>query len=167
MPHFYPKHLENFDYRGRWSYSLTFSTEDRAPLMRDQQVVRLVVDQFRRASREQGFTIIHCVMPDHAHLVVDGERDDADCRAFIKAAKQYSGYYYKQRYKRQLWQRYGFERVMRDDMERALSIRYLLANPVRAGIVADPRRFIGLGSEKHTIDELIQISEYTSAYVLD
>ena len=28
-------------------------------------------------------------MPDHAHLVVDGERDDSDCLPFIKLAKQY------------------------------------------------------------------------------
>ena len=135
--------------------------------MSDAAVIRLVVEQFRRASRERGFTFIHCVMPDHAHLVIDGEREDSDCRAFIKAAKQYSAYYYQQRYKRRLWQRYGFERVMRSAMERALTIRYLLANPVRAGIVADPRRFAGLGSEKHTIDELIAISEYTSAYALE
>jgi REP element-mobilizing transposase RayT len=122
----------------------------------------------RRASREKGFLIAaHCLMPDHAHLVVDGMRDDADCLAFIKAAKQYSGYYYKRAYGRALWQRYGFEHVIRDDMERALTIRYLLANPVRAGIVADPRRFAGLGSERYSVDELMQISEYTSAYVLD
>jgi REP element-mobilizing transposase RayT len=106
-------------------------------------------------------------MADHSHLLVDGQRDDSDCRAFIKSAKQYSGYYYKKRYGCRLWQRYGYERVIRDDMERALTIRYFLANPVRAGLVADPCRFAGLGSDAHSIEELMMMSEYTSAYAIE
>ena len=100
-------------------------------------------------------------MPDHAHLVVDGERNDSDCLAFIKAAKQYSGYYFKQAYRQRLWQRYGHERFIRDETERALTIRYLLANPVKAGLVSDPREYFGLGSERHTVDELMRMTEYS------
>jgi len=168
MPHFYPDHLDDFAYIGRHSNSLSFSTHQRASLLREQTAIDLVVTQFRRASREKGFVIaVHCIMPDHVHLIVDAKGDECDCRAFIKAGKQYSGYYYKQAHGRQLWQRYGYERILRNHMERALTIRYLLANPVRAGLVADPRRFTGLGSETHTIDELMQISEYSNAYVLE
>ena len=168
VPYYYPKHLDDFSYIGKYSYALTFSADQRASKMVDREEIDLVVAQFRRAANEQGFCIfVHCVMPDHAHLIVDGQRDDSNCRTFIKLAKQYSGYYYKRRFARALWQRYSYERVIRNDMERALTIRYLLANPVRAGIVADPRRFGGLGSDVHSIDELIMISEYTSAYCLE
>jgi hypothetical protein len=52
-------------------------------------------------------------------------------------------------------------------MERALTIRYVLANPVKAGIVADPREFRGLGSQRYSIEELMQISEYSERYLLD
>jgi REP element-mobilizing transposase RayT len=168
VPHFYPKHLDDFAYVGKYSYALTFSADQRVPRIGGPEAITLVVEQFRRASRECGFCIfVHCIMPDHAHLLVDGKRDESDCRAFIKRAKQYSGYYYKQRYGCRLWQRYGYERVIRDDMERALTIRYYLANPVRAGIVADPRRFVGLGSDVHSVQELIMISEYTDAYAIE
>ena len=168
VPHFYPKHLDDFPYVGKYSYALTFSADQHMSRMADEQAIALVVAQFRRAAHEEGFCLfLHCIMPDHAHLLVDGRRDDSDCRAFIKRAKQYSGYYYKQRYGCRLWQRYGYERVIRDDMERALTIRYDLANPVRAGIVADPRRFAGLGSDVHSIEELMMISEYTGAYAIE
>src|SRR5215471_16728728 len=140
MPHFYPKHLEGFPYVGPLSYALAFSTENRAVIFKEPAVI---------------------------DLVVDGERDDSSCLAFIKLAKQYSGYYYKQQSGHQLWQRYGYEHVIRNYMERALTIRYVLANPVRAGLVADPRRYHGLGSQTHTVDELMEISEYRGAYVLD
>jgi putative transposase len=167
MPHFYPKHLEGFPYAGKISYSLEFTTENRTPLLRTREAIDLVVAQFRRAGSERGFLITHCVMLDHVHLVVDGRREDCDCLAFIKAAKQYSGYYYKQTFGRRLWQRYGYEHVIRDEMEWALTIRYLLANPVRAGLARDPREYYGLGSERETIEDLMQISEYSDAYLLE
>jgi REP element-mobilizing transposase RayT len=168
VPHFYPKHLDGFSYLGRYSYALTFAADNRASLLNERGAIDLVATQLRRASREAGFLIAgYCLMPDHAHLVIDGQGEDSNGRTFISRAKQYSGYYYKQAYKRNLWQRYGYERVIRDDYERALSIRYLLANPVRAGFVADPRRFAGLGSEIHTIDQLMEVCEYSGAYALD
>ena len=168
MPHFYPKHLPDFPYVGKLSYALEFTTERRALLLTEREAIELVVRQFLRAARERGFVIVtHCLMPDHAHLVVDGERNDSDCLAFIKAAKQYSGYYFKQAYHQRLWQRYGHERFIRDEVERALTIRYLLANPVKAGFVSDPREYVGLGSERQTVDELMQMTEYSEAHALE
>ena len=168
MPHFYPKHLPDFPYLGKLSYALEFTTDKRALLLKDSATIELVVQQFLRAARERGFVIVtYCLMPDHAHLVVDGERDDSDGLAFIKLAKQYSAYYFKQAYGRRLWQRYGHERFIRDDMERALTIRYLLANPVKAGIVSDPREYHGLGSQRYTLDELMQMSEYSEVCLLE
>ncbi len=163
MPHFYPTHLRDFPYIGKLSYALEFTTEQRALLLKERPAIDLVVQQFLRAARERGFVIAtYCLMPDHAHLVVDGERDDSDCLAYIKAAKQYSGYYFKHAYRQRLWQRYSHERFLRDEVERALTIRYLLANPVKAGLVSDPREHHGLGSERYTVDELMQMTEYSS-----
>ena len=51
-------------------------------------------------------------MPDHAHLVVEGLDDGAELKRFILRAKQMSGYYYKQRYRTPLWQRYSYEHVL-------------------------------------------------------
>ena len=168
MAHFYPKHLADFPYRGKLSYALEFTTDGRAPLLADRDAIDLVVPQLTRAAGERGFVIVvYCLMPDHAHLVIDGHQDDSDCLAFVKAAKQYSGYYFSQTYRRRLWQRYGYEHFIRDDMERALTIRYVLANPVKAGFVSDPRQFHGLGSQKYTIDELMLMAEYAKANLLD
>jgi REP element-mobilizing transposase RayT len=99
-------------------------------------------------------------MPDHAHLLARGRTEESRCKAFIKAAKQYSGFYFKQKHHHDLWQRYGYERVVRDDMERALVIGYIVTNPVEAGLVDHPAAYPFLGSERYTIDELLQICEY-------
>jgi putative transposase len=168
MPHPYPPRLADFSYVGKYSYSLEFTTHARRPMFVDQSIVRLVLQQILRAGAEEGFSLAaYCFMPDHLHLVVDGLEHDSDCKAFIRAAKQFSGYYYKQANAGRLWQRYGHEHVIRDDMERALTIRYVIANPVKAGIVDHPAKYPFLGSQRHTVQELLLICEYSDATLLD
>jgi putative transposase len=105
-------------------------------------------------------------MPDHLHVIISGEDDLSDCKGFIKAAKQYSGYYFARAYRRRLWERYGHDRVIRDDQELAMTLRYLVANPVRDGLVQHPRDYPFLGSLVCTIDELLQWCEYSEATLL-
>ena len=93
-------------------------------------------------------------MPDHVHLLIRGTDDRSDCRAFIKAAKQYSGFYFKQKCVKKLWQRFGHERVLRDAVERATTIRYILDNPVNAGLSNSAAEYPWLGSECYTVAEL-------------
>ena len=96
-------------------------------------------------------------MPDQAHLLVKGLDEDSDCWAFIKAARQYSGFYFRQAHHQRLWQRYGFERVIRDDLERTFVIGYIVCNPVRSGLVRHPTEYPYLGSERYTVTEMLEI----------
>ena len=153
MSHPYPPHLATFNYVGRYHYALTFGTNARRAVFVDTEVMTLVLTQILRASSETRFALTaYCFMPDHLHLIVQGKADDSDCKAFIKSAKQYSGYYYKQAHEQRLWQRYGHERVIRNDQELAMTVRYVIANPVRAGLVGHPRDYALLGSEVYTVE---------------
>jgi putative transposase len=113
MTHPYPPHWASFDYIGRHRYALTFVTDKRRLVFTEGAPVDLVLAQILRACSENTFEIIaYCTMPDHLHLVVEGTTDASDCKAFIKSAKQYSGYYYKQACGDRLRERYGHERVI-------------------------------------------------------
>src|SRR5262245_50080657 len=130
MTHPYPPHHPTIPYTGKHHYSLTFCTEERRRIFVEPERVALVYAQFLRAAREHEYAfIVYCFMPDHVRLVVRGETEDADCKAFITTLKQYSGYYFEQEHRHRLWQRYGFEHVIRDAMELALTIGYIVANP--------------------------------------
>src|SRR5260221_918278 len=95
MAHPYPHHCPSFDYRGRYRYFLTFPTHERHHVFAERAPVNVVWMQILRAASEKGFEVIaYCFMPDHLHLVVEGLSDDAGCKAFVKSAKQYAGYYY-------------------------------------------------------------------------
>lgn len=100
-----PGHLRTFDYIGYHRYFLTLSTFRRHTLFTADEPVSLVLLQFRRAGREQGCEISgYCFMPDHAHLLVATAHSAADFLRFVRAAKQYSGFYYRRRFGARLWQ---------------------------------------------------------------
>lgn len=151
-----PGHLKGFDYLGSHCYFLTFCTFNRLELLTNVDRVDLVLRQFLRAAREQGGQfLVYTFMPDHAHLLIEMQSDESDGLAFISRAKQYSGYYYKQKYGERLWQRYGYERVLRNDEDSMTVARYILNNPVRKGLVDRAEDYPFSGSEKYTVQQIL------------
>jgi hypothetical protein len=53
--------------------------------------------------------------------------------------------------------------VIRDDQELAMTVRYIVANPVRAGLVEHPSAYPFLGSQRYAVTELLQWCEYSEA----
>jgi putative transposase len=159
----HPEHLRTFDYLGIYRYSLTFCTVQREHRFIDPGVVDLVRAQFLRAAAERGFTILaYCFMPDHVHLLIASQNENSDCKQFIARAKQYSGFYYARQFQEPLWQRYGFERVLRSDEATVVVARYILANPLRAGLVARVSDYPFLGSCVFSLDDMIEWIEERS-----
>jgi putative transposase len=169
MVHPYPPRWAAFSYVGRHCYSLTFPTDRRRHFFVNEATVDRALTQILRASTQYEFSLItYCFMPDHLHLIVRGETDTSYCKAFIKAAKQYSAYYHSQAANgTRLWERYGEDRVIRDELELALTVRYVVANPVRAGLASHPKDYPFLGSQKYSVDELLQWCDYSDAIILD
>jgi len=132
----FPKHpepLRAFDYIGAHRYFLTWCCFERQALFGDPQVVAMALSQILRACEPCGIEIIaYCFMPDHLHLLVEGVRPDANGRQFFKLAKQYAGYAHSKAFGRRLWQRYGYEHVVRSDQTSRAVSRYILENPIRA-----------------------------------
>jgi DNA-binding sugar fermentation-stimulating protein len=63
MPHYYPRHLESFDYVGMHRYFLTFCTEGRATRFEAGEAVDIAHSQILRAAGEQAFEItVYCYM---------------------------------------------------------------------------------------------------------
>jgi len=152
----YPRHLKTFSYVGPNRYFLTFCTHQRARTFTAAEAIALVLSQFLRTLREESFALIaYCFMPDHVHLLVEGMADMSDCLRFIRKAKQYSGYYYSRETGQRLWQRYGYERVLRNEESTRDVARYILENPIRAGLVEKAEDYPFMGSEVYAVDELL------------
>ena len=92
-------------------------------------------------------------------MLVEAQGDQSDGLKFIARAKQLSAFYYKKEYHQVLWQRYGYEHVLRDDEKTRVIARYIFENPIRARLVRSPEEYPFLGSDTHTVQEVL---EYTS-----
>jgi putative transposase len=152
-----PKRLEGFDYVGRYRYFLTFCVRDRLPVFRDHQVTEQTLTQFRRTSTLEEFAILaYCMMPDHAHLLAEGLSQNSDFKRFAKMAKQRSGGLYARTHHRRLWQEGYYERVLRDADDARDLARYIVNNPIRAGLVEAPEAYPFIGSDTWTLAELLE-----------
>jgi REP element-mobilizing transposase RayT len=151
-----PEHVKTFDYLGLHQYFLTFCTHQRRTLFSTPERVTLVRTQIERAALQERVALIaYCFMPDHVHLLVEGQSDDSDCLAFISRAKQFSGFYYQARFEERLWQRYGYEHTLRSDEAVLGVVRYIVENPVRAGLTESARDYPYSGSSVYSIDEIL------------
>lgn len=152
-----PERLKGFSYIGYYRYSLTFYTHFRSRVFVTADVVELVLLQILRAAGEEDFSVLaYCFMPDHVHLLVQGNSESSDGRRLLKAAKQYSGYAYSQKYGQKLWQPWGFERVLRDDEASFAVARYVVENPVRAGLVKTVADYPFVGSQVYELKDLVE-----------
>ena len=128
--------------RGRWSesgrcYMVTTVTRNRAPFFRDIFTGRAVVREMMGLQREGLVeSVAWVLMPDHLHwLLVLGRKQSLS--GVIGLFKGRSARRVNQRLNRggPLWQRAFYDHGVRKDEEVRKLARYIVANPVRAGIV--------------------------------
>jgi putative transposase len=124
-----------------------------------------VLSQLLRTTASLGFAITaYCFMPDHLHMLLEGLAINSDLKAFINKAKQWSGYHFKQQTGRRLWQRYGYERVLRDDESTFAVVRYIIENPLRAKLTNDIASYPLWGSEVYSREQLIEYVQQEEAW---
>ena len=88
----------------------------------------------------------YCFMPDHLHLLIEGNSENSDMREFIGQFKQASAYFFKRRNGERLWQENYYEHVLRKEEDTKIIAKYLLENPVRKGFVPNFQEYPYLGS---------------------
>ncbi|MDO8437143.1 MAG: transposase [Nitrosomonadaceae bacterium] len=129
--------------RGRYSepnriYLVTACTHHRAPLFQDWRAGRLVVAEMRRLHElSQVESLAWVVMPDHWHWLLQlGEM--IDLAQVMNVIKGRSAMAVNRSLGRTgpVWQRGYHDHALRHDEDVRVVARYVIANPVRAGLVA-------------------------------
>jgi REP element-mobilizing transposase RayT len=121
----------------------------------DAITARETLAQFLRTAAEEHFAVLaYCLMPDHAHLLIEGTAAGADLRRLAKMSKQRSGAVHALRGGGPLWQDGYHDRILRSDDDVKQIARYILENPVRAGLVSRPEEYPYLGSGVWTLAQL-------------
>jgi putative transposase len=93
--------------------------------------------------------------PIHLHLLVYGTSLDADLQAFMIHFKKVTGFEYSKRFKRRLWQSGYHDRILRDDESTEATARYILENPVRAGLAHQIGEYPFAGSDLYDVRAIL------------
>jgi putative transposase len=129
-------------------YFVTICCAQRLRVFQEQSRGQQVLAELLRCSLRFKFTLhAYCVMPDHLHLVAQGQALECDLLGFIDNFKQRAGFRYKQECGMPLWQSCYYDHILRaqDHVEDVAC--YVWWNPVRAGLCADPKEYALSGSQ--------------------
>ncbi len=149
--------LDPTAYRGLVRCFLTYCTAQRTPHFTAPRAVNLVLEQILRTAAEYHVAIpAYCFMPDHVHLLACGDDENADIARFTRIGKQRSGHEFAVREGGRLWQPSYFDRLLRADEDTWGLVRYIVENPVRAGLAREPREYALLGSGMYPLEALIE-----------
>lgn len=151
-----PPRLAPPNYVGVKQHFLTICTEKRYPFFLEAAVVSLVCEQILRAATEQQFEITaYCFMPDHLHALVTGREERSDLCRFVGLAKQRSGFTFGRTNPRRLWQEGYYDRILRSDESLFDVVRYVVTNPLRAGLVERLVDYPFWGSAVYAREEIV------------
>ena len=137
-----PPRLPAFDYVGEHRYFVTCCVAGRCRAFVDKASVECVHTQILRTCSERGFVELAAVfMPDHLHVLLKGVSASSAFLPFMKLMRQRTAMFYRRLRGDSLWQEGYFDRVLRPDDDPAAVARYIVDNPVRAGLVRKPEAY--------------------------
>lgn len=153
-----PGRLRGFTYRGFNIYFITICTEKRHRAFDDAEFGHWAREQLLRLAEARDFEVIaYCLMPDHVHLLLRGCTEHSDLRSFILSWNTRTAYRWRQTHGTRLWQSGYYDHILRDDDNCFAVARYILMNPVEAGIAARPQDYVLCGSSAYDVDEILKI----------
>ncbi len=146
--------LKYFNYEGYYSYFVTICTLDKKEIFIDKSIVNPIVGFLKELSSNYNFIVYaYCFMPDHLHLLLQGNDEKANLKKFVSMFKQKSGFWYKKKFDAKLWQINYYEHVLRKEKAIKEIAYYIFANPVRQKLIEDYRDYPFSGSFEFDIKQ--------------
>ena len=92
-------------------------------------------------------------MPEHCHLLLQGESDNSNILDAVKAFKQKSSYFFSSNNFEFGWQKDFYDHIIRNDEDINQQIIYILYNPVRKELVTEWKDYPFKGSMVYDLEE--------------
>jgi len=143
-------------YRGRVSAAFTLCLQDHRTLFVEPSIVRCFADFLRKVAENGIFNVVFCFMPDHCHLISMGIGDDSDLILGVEEFKQLTGHWLSTNYPEFKWEKSFYDRIIRNTEELAATVRYVLDNPVRGGLVSNWYEYPYSGSIGLDLDTFLE-----------
>ncbi len=126
-----------------YAYLVTVVTHQRQPVFQQFVPARLVIREMRRLHLDRFIeSFAWVLMPDHLHWLFQ-LNEIASLSTVMKTFKARSAHVVNHYLVRQgaLWQRAFYDRAVRENEDLRSIARYIVANPLRAGLVSDAGQY--------------------------
>ncbi len=134
-------------YRGQQWYFITACAGAGRPAFSSGQLVRVLLDLLREQCSICSFDVYaYCFMPDHLHLELVGLSGSSDAIMLLHDFKGIATSQARALDVRNLWEKGFHDHILRDDDDHNAVAWYIFNNPVRKGLVKDPRDWPYSGS---------------------
>ncbi len=149
------------DYLGLRRYLVTICAKWPDAPFREAAVVTRALGQLRQRADGDEFALpAYCFMPDHVHLALEGRSPSSDLRRLVARWKQDAGHWFSREMGRSLWLPGYHDLVLRDNQSTVNAVRYVMENPVRAGLARRIGEYPFAGSDVYTKEELRELVEH-------
>lgn len=123
-------------YQGQIETFFTADSRDGKAIFDGDEIVAGCIDRLTRAIAKYSCIVpIYCFMPNHVHLVIQGSESDSNTWKAMCLFKQLTGYWFSRRWPEHKWQKDFHDTIIEDDHNGV--IRYILDNPVKAGLCTE------------------------------
>jgi REP element-mobilizing transposase RayT len=123
-------------------YCLTTVTYERQPLFLDFRTARIVINELREIQVERkATTVAFVVMPDHLHWLVVLESDSPSVVMRLLKTRAARKINQLRCSGKPVWQTGFHDRAIRSEENIPVIARYIVRNPVRAGLVPSARSY--------------------------
>ncbi len=96
---------------------------------------------------------VYLFMPDHLHLVLTGNDFNANIKKCLDMFKQKTGFWLSNKNKKIKWQKDYYDHILRGEENLIVHLKYILNNPVRAGLVDYWKQYPYKGSTIYNLNE--------------
>ena len=123
----YEHHLENEHYGNHW--------------LKQSKIARMVGEAIAYRDKSKYDLYAYCIMSNHVHMVFrllkNGSEDEYPVTKILQSLKRFTAGKGNELLDRsgQFWHHESYDRVIRDQDELESTIKYVLNNPVKAGLV--------------------------------
>lgn len=128
--------LDNELYIGERAIAFTVCIKDKKEYFLNNNIFKyfeeILIDELRNYNCR---ALVYLFMPNHLHLIISGNESNSNVKKCLEMFKQKTGFYLSNNEEKVKWQKDYFDHIIRDEENLETQIKYILNNPVRAGLV--------------------------------
>jgi putative transposase len=146
--------LDEEVYKGGVIVSITACVKNREKIFVNDKIFmefkKIILQELKS---EKCSSYIYLFMPDHLHIILSGDEDNSNSKKCFDRIKQKTGFWLSKNIKEVKWQKDYYDHILRSSENLYVSIKYILNNPVRAGMADYWKIYPYKGSTIYNFDE--------------